>query len=399
LSDRIQRPLVDAAISEQEERRLHAQRLEAIGRLAGGVAHDFNNLLTAIIGYSDLLLRRLNLESEREMVEEILRAGKRASELTHQLLIFSRRQVLKPVVLDLNAVVRGLGGILQRLIGEDVELLTLTNAERGNVLADPGQMEQVILNLAANARDAMPRGGRLTIETANVRLDEEYASRHVSVHPGDYVMLAVTDTGDGMDEETREKIFEPFFTTKLRGKGTGLGLSTVYGIVKQSGGNIWVYSEHGRGTTFKLYFPQTGEPLTSMPNQPRPLNALRKDFTVLLVEDDPGVRGMTERMLKLDGCRVLVADGGPAALEFCKTYEGEIDLLLTDVVMPGLSGTELARQCAEHGRVMPVLYMSGYTDEAVVRHGILERDVEFIQKPFGPDTLMRKVRKVLSQRR
>jgi signal transduction histidine kinase len=281
---RIQRPISDEVLSEQDEQRFHTQRLEAIGRLAAGVAHDFNNLLTAIIGNSDLLLRGLEDNRARDKVEEIRKAAWSAASLTRQLLAFGRRQVLRSVVLDLNVVVRDLSGMLQRLIDEDIKLLTITKAMNGEIWADQCQIEQVIVNLAANARDAMPHGGALTIETENVYLDQNYASQHVATKPGNYVMLAVTDTGSGMDTNTQEMIFEPFFTTKKKGKGTGLGLATVYGIVKQLDGNIWVYSEPGKGTTFKLYFPRTDKALTKIPEQPTPHVIHRQGATVLVVE-------------------------------------------------------------------------------------------------------------------
>lgn len=394
---RIQRPIIDEALSEQDEQRFHAQRLEAIGRLAVGVAHDFNNLLTAIIGNSDLLLKELEDNSARHRVEEIRKAGWSAASLTRQLLAFGRRLVLRSVVLDLNLVVRDVTGILQRLIGEDIELLTITKAMHGEIWADPGQIEQVIVNLAANARDAMPNGGALTIETENVYLDQNYASQHIATKPGNYVMLAVTDTGSGIDADTQDKIFEPFFTTKEKGRGTGLGLATVYGIVKQLGGNIWVYSEPGKGTTFKVYFPWTDKALTKMPEQPTPHFTRRQGATVLVVDDDFAVRGMAEEVLVADGYHVLAAESGQDALELCEHHKGKIDLLLTDVVMPGISAAELVKQCAAKNPAMRVVYMSGYTDETVVRRGILEKNVEFLQKPFGPEDLTRKVGTVLEQ--
>jgi two-component system cell cycle sensor histidine kinase/response regulator CckA len=388
---RIQRPIIDEGLSEQEEQRFHAQRLEAIGRLAGGVAHDFNNLLTAIIGYSDLLLRELKDNSARNKVEEIRKAGWSAASLASQLLAFGRRQVLQSVVVDLNVVVREVSGILQRLIGEDIELLSIMQAKHPEIWADPGQIQQVIINLATNARDAMPHGGALTIETENVYLDEQYASQHIATGPGNYVMLAVTDTGSGMDTDTQEMIFEPFFTTKAKGQGIGLGLATVYGIVKQLGGNIWVYSEPGEGTTFKVYFPWTDKALTKIPERPTPHLTRRQGATVLVVEDDPGVRRMAEEVLIADGYQVLAAENGRDALELCEHHKGKIDLLLTDVVMPGISAAELVKQCAAENPAMRVVYMSGYTDETVVHRGILEKNVEFLQKPFGPDDLTRKV--------
>jgi two-component system cell cycle sensor histidine kinase/response regulator CckA len=388
---RIQRPIIDEALSEQDEQRFHAQRLEAIGRLAGGVAHDFNNLLTAIIGYSDLLLRELDDGSARNKVKEIRKAGWSAASLARQLLAFGRKQVLESIVLDLNVAVRDVSGILRRLIGEDIKLLSITKATHPQIWADPGQIEQVIVNLAANARDAMPHGGTLTIETKNVYLDQDYVSRHIATQPGNYVMLAVTDSGGGMDANTKEMIFEPFFTTKERGKGIGLGLATVYGIVKQLGGNIWVYSEPGEGTNFKIYFPWTDKALTAMPERPTPHLRRRQGGTVLVVEDDPGVRRMTEEVLTAEGYHVLAAENGRDALKFCEQHKGTIDLLLTDVVLPGISAAELVNQCAAENPGMRVVYMSGYTEETVIRRGIVEKNVEFLQKPFGPDELTRKV--------
>ena len=388
---RIQRRIIDERLNEHEEQRFHAQRLEAIGRLAGGVAHDFNNLLTAIIGYSDLLLKEVTDKSARNKVEEIRKAGWSAAGLANQLLAFGRRQVLQSVVVDLNVVVHEVSGILQRLIGEDIELVSIMKAKHPEIWADPGQIEQLIINLATNARDAMPHGGALTIETENVYLDEKYASQHIAIKPGNYVMLAVTDTGSGMDTDTQELIFEPFFTTKAKGQGTGLGLATVYGIVKQLDGNIWVYSEPGEGTTFKVYFPRTNKALTKIPERPTPHLTRRQGATVLVVEDDPGVRKMAEEVLIADGYQVLAAENGRDALELCEHHKGKIDLLLTDVVMPGISAAELVQKCVAENPEMRVVYMSGYTDETVVRRGILEKNVEFLQKPFGPDDLTRKV--------
>jgi two-component system cell cycle sensor histidine kinase/response regulator CckA len=382
-----------------EEQLRQSQKMEAVGKLAGGVAHDFNNLLTAITGYSELSLRRLSLEEPlHRNISEIKKAGERAAGLTRQLLAFSRKQVLQPKVLDLNQVVLETNRLLQRLIGEDIELLTKAKADLGKVKADPGQIEQVLMNLAVNARDAMPNGGALVIETANVYLDENYASRHPSVEPGWYVMLAVSDTGCGMDAETRERIFEPFFTTKEVGKGTGLGLSTVYGIVKQSGGNIWVYSEVGLGTAFKIYLPRADKPeeneasdeMTSSDTE-----ILKGTETVLLVEDEEMVRVMTREILLESGYHILEARNGNEALSVSERYQGPIHLLLTDVVMPQMGGRELAERLSKCRPEMRVLYMSGYTDDAIVRHGVLEEAMAFIQKPFAPDALGRKVREML----
>jgi two-component system, cell cycle sensor histidine kinase and response regulator CckA len=384
-----------------EEQFRQAQKLESVGRLAGGVAHDFNNLLTAINGYADLLLRSPSVEgAQRGRVSEIRRAGERAAGLTRQLLAFSRKQVLQPKLLDLNLIVSDTETMLRRMIGEDVQLHTNLAPGLHAVRADPGQVEQVLMNLAVNARDAMPGGGHLTIETRNVSLDEAYAGRHVAVRPGDYVMMAVSDNGVGMDEATRRQIFEPFFTTKEAGKGTGLGLSTVYGIVKQSGGNVWVYSEVGEGTTFKIYLPRDGQEAAAERGGGQAPEALPSgDETVLLVEDDETVREMTKEALELSGFVVVAAGHGEEALRVCREHRGPIDILLTDVVMPQMGGRTLVERLAEAGRRdLPVIFMSGYTDDAVVRHGILREDVNFIQKPFTPDVLVRKIRAVLDGR-
>ena len=375
-----------------------AQRLEAVGRLAGGIAHDFNNVLTAITGFSGLLLEELPAEDpKRQDVLEIGAAAARAATLTRQLLAFSRKQVLQPVVLDLNTLVRTLDRMLQRLIGEDVKLEIALAPSLAAVRADPGQLEQVIMNLAVNARDAMPRGGRLTIETANVELDEAYARQHPGATPGPQVLLAVTDTGTGMDAETRSHIFEPFFTTKGPGQGTGLGLSTVYGIVQQSGGHIWVYSETGRGSTFKIYLPQAPEavPAADVLTATGPVAGGRE--TVLLAEDDPAVRDVASEILAQKGYRVLRAPDGQSALEMARSHDGEIPLLVTDIVMPGMTGPELATALVAERPGVRVLYMSGYTDDSVVRHGVLMEGTPYLQKPFSSDALARKVREILNR--
>ena len=379
-----------------EEQFRQAQKMEAVGRLAGGVAHDFNNLLTVINGYSDITIGRLSAEDPLRLhVEEVRKAGERAAGLTRQLLAFSRKQVLRPEVIDLNEVVRETEKMLRRLIGEDIVLRVALGPGLGSVKADPGQVEQVLMNLAVNARDAMPRGGRLTIGTENVHLDEEYAARHVSVAPGRYVMLAVSDTGAGMDEETRARIFEPFFTTKEQGKGTGLGLSTVYGIVKQSGGHIWVYSEAGRGTTFKIYLPRVDAGAREHRPAAESAEGLTGTETILLAEDDELVRNMTCIILSDYGYRVLAAENGAAAISIFESTEEPIHLLLTDVVMPGISGRELADRLTRLRPETKVLYMSGYTEDAIVHHGVLEEGVNFLQKPFTPDALARRVREIL----
>jgi len=373
-----------------------SQKMEAVGQLAGGIAHDFNNLLTAILGSTQLLLQATPPgDVRREDVEEIRNAGLRAAELTRQLLAFSRRQVLAPKVLELNAVVANMDKMLRRLIGDDVELATALHAEAGAVNADPGQLEQVLLNLVVNARDAMPGGGRVLIETTRLLLRDELVERRHRLAPGDYVCLAVTDSGLGMDEATQAHLFEPFFTTKEVGKGTGLGLATVYGIVKQSGGYIWVYSEPGRGTTVKVYLPRVpgaAEPPLPAPEPP----ALRGGHeTVLLVEDAAPVRTLARRSLEACGYQVIDAADGPKALELSARHTGEIAVLVTDVVMPGMSGRELAERLAPTRPAMKVLYTSGYTDDAMVRQGVLNAGVAFLQKPFVPDSLARKVREVL----
>jgi PAS domain S-box-containing protein len=375
-----------------------AQRLEAVGRLAGGVAHDFNNVLTAITGYTELLLEELPAgDPKREDVQEIRAAAGRAAGLTRQLLAFSRKQVLQARVLDLNALIETLQRMLQRLIGEDVRLEAALAPGLGAVRADPGQLEQVVLNLAVNARDAMPNGGRLTIETADVVLGADYVREHPTVQPGRYVMLAVSDTGTGMDAETRAHLFEPFFTTKELGKGTGLGLATVYGIVQQSGGHIWVYSEPGRGATFKIYLPRVDAPVET--GQPAQAVAVVEGGgeTVLLAEDDPSVREVTVAILAHKGYRVLRAPDGQTALELARGHGGEIPLLVTDIIMPGMTGRELAEALARERPGVRTLYISGYTDDAVIRHGVLEAGTPYLQKPFTPDDLARKVREVIDR--
>ncbi len=375
-----------------------SQKMEAIGRLAGGVAHDFNNLLTAIIGYSQIALGRLaDDDTIRREIEEIVKAGGRASSLTSQLLAFSRKQMIQMKVLDLNAVVSDMKKMLGRLIGEDIELHTALDPSLGRVKTDPGQMEQVILNLAINARDAMPAGGKLTIETANVYLSDEYAQKRVAIEPGNYVMLAISDTGIGMDQETQSRIFEPFFTTKEQGKGTGLGLSTVYGIVRQSGGYVWVYSEPQQGTVFKIFLPLVEEAALSL-DSPVEAASLNGSETVLVVEDDAGVRGLVCKLLKMKGYSVLEAAGGNHAIEICECHKGAIDLMITDVVMPQMSGCDLAERLMDLRPAMKVLYMSGYTDNSTLHHGVLSTDMAFIQKPFAPESLARKVREVLDEK-
>jgi PAS domain S-box-containing protein len=380
-----------------EEQLRQSQKMDAIGRLAGGIAHDFNNLLTVIAGRAQLILSRLRPEEPIHRDATLVRTtADRAAALTQQLLAFSRKQVLQPQVLDLNAVVTAMEPMLGRLIGEDIDLAVVPAADLGRVKADPGQIEQVIVNLVVNSRDAMPEGGRLTVETANVELDEAYASRHVSVPAGAYVMLAVSDTGEGMDEPTRSRVFEPFFTTKGPGKGTGLGLATVYGIVKQSGGDIRLYSEVGAGTTFEIYLPrvaETAEPADrgAAPALPMP----RGDETVLLVEDEPDVRDLAREVLESCGYTVLQACDAQDAVFMAERHGRPIHLLLTDVIMPRQSGRALVERLRPVLPEMRVLYMSGYTNEAIVRHGVLDPDTLFIQKPFTPAGLGHKVRAAL----
>jgi CheY-like chemotaxis protein len=364
--------------------------------LAGGIAHDFNNLLTVITSYSDLLLEELGTEDPRRGdVAEIRKAGASAAGLTRQLLAFSRQQVLEPRVLDMNAVVSSAETLLKRLIGEDIELVTALAPRLGAIKADPGQLEQVIVNLAVNARDAMPEGGKITIETANVDMDVAYVRDHPLARPGPYVMLSVSDTGTGMDEQTQRRIFEPFFTTKEMGKGTGLGLATVYGIVKQSGGFIWVYSELDHGTTFKVYLPRVTEAVDAPTPRAQPKESPRGTETVLLVEDAAAVRAVSRQVLERLGYAVLEAPDGKAALHLATKHRGPIHLLLTDVVMPELGGRQLAEQLTALRPELKVLYVSGYTDDAVVRHGVLEAGIAYLQKPFTPEILGRRVREVL----
>jgi PAS domain S-box-containing protein len=382
-----------------EQQLRQAQKMEAVGRLAGGIAHDFNNILTAITGYADLLLEDLGAtDPRRQDADEIHKAADRAAGLTRQLLAFSRQQVLQPTVLEVNKLVSDLEKMLRRLLGEDVELGTRLAPTTGRVKADPGQLEQVIMNLAVNARDAMPNGGKLTLETGNVDLDEAYAADHYPARAGPFVLLAVSDTGIGMSEETQAHMFEPFFTTKEKGKGTGLGLATVYGIIKQSGGFIWVYSEVGHGTTFKLYLPRVEE-LAERASQPAqaPARAARGTETVLVVEDEAPVRSVARQVLERHGYTVLEAPSAEAALDIATRYSGTIHLLLTDVVMPGLNGRELASRLATLRPDARVIFMSGYTGDAVTRHGVLEPGSAYVQKPFTPDAIARKVREVLDR--
>ncbi len=385
-----------ASLQEQLQQ---SQKMEAIGQLAGGIAHDFNNLLTVIKGYSQLsLLGFKEGDPLRGNLEEIKNAADKAADLTHRLLAFSRRQILDRKVLDFNIVLRNLEKMLRRVIGEDIELVMHLPKDLGRVKTDPGQIEQVIMNLAVNAKDAMPDGGKLTIETANLDLDEEYTRNHIAVTPGRYVMLAVSDTGVGMTAEIKEKAFEPFFTTKKKGEGTGLGLSTVYGIVKQSEGNIWVYSEPGKGTTLKIYLPRVDEPLDEIRKEGVVKEGLlRGSETILVVEDEEVVLKLAVRILQEQGYRVLEAAQGMDAFLIAEEHQGAIHLLVTDVVMPKMSGRELAERLASLRPGTKVLYMSGYTDNTIAHHGILDKGVNYIQKPFTVDGLAKKVREVLDK--
>src|SRR5512141_1254244 len=387
-------------VRRMEEQLRQSQKMEAVGRLAGGVAHDFNNLLTAISGYSDLLLHRLpEYSTLRRDVEETRKAGDRAATLTHQLLAFSRRQLLQPKVQDMNTVVKNMGQMLRRLVGEDIVLSTDLSPSLPRVKADPGQIEQVIVNLALNARDAMPDGGRITIAPADADLSRAYAVAPPGVRPGPHVLLSVADTGHGMDEETQAHLFEPFFTTKERGKGTGLGLATVYGIVQQSDGHIRVNSAADSGSTFLIYLPRVEAPENGgqgadRPPLPRPSPGTE---TVLLAEDEDAVRQFAREILSGNGYRVLEAGNGREALLLSEAHRGEIHLLLTDVAMPKMSGRELAERILPLRPELRILYMSGYTDDAILRRGVVEDGIPFLQKPFTPEGLARKVREVLDQ--
>ena len=381
-----------------EEELLQAQKMESIGRLAGGVAHDFNNLLTGIFGYAALLEDELQLTDAgaRELVQGIHDSAAKAAALTAQLLAFSRRQVLKPRVIDLNEAIAGIEPLLRRIIGEHISLATIPRAGIGRIRADPSQLEQVIVNLVVNARDAMPDGGTVSIETGLMAFDEVYAQEHFDVSPGDYSMLAVTDEGVGMDADTRLHLFEPFFTTKGPGKGTGLGLATTYGIVKQSGGHIWLYSEPGRGTTFKLYFPTVPIEQEARPPERSKPAPVRGTETVLFVEDEDAVRSIVQTVLARRGYRVLAASNGPQAIAIAQAHDGPIHLVVTDVVMPGMGGRELAAAVARIRPGIRTLFISGYTEDAIVRQGVLDANVAFLPKPFSPDQLARTVSDVLA---
>jgi len=398
-------PLMEGIIVDITERKAlenqlqQARRMEAVGRLAGGIAHDFNNLLTIIKGYVEMATNRSGKQPElRSDLQHIGDASERAGTLVRQLLAFSRKQVLKPKVLDLNSIVLNLEKLLRRLLAETVEMKTVAGKNVGAVKADPSQIEQVIMNLVVNARDAMPKGGRILIETSNVELDDSYSQDHATVRPGRYVMLAVTDTGVGMTSDTVAHIFEPFYTTKESGRGTGLGLSTVYGIVKQSGGYIWVYSEPEKGTTFKVYLPRVEDrvEVSSTAQAPAPAARDGKE-TILLVEDEPAVRELTRMVLSKRGYSVIEALNPADAERLAGSHGAEIHLLLTDVVMPGMSGHELAKRLTARHRNLRVLYMSGYTYNVIAEDGTLEEGLSFLQKPFTPQVLAQKVRETLDR--
>jgi nitrogen-specific signal transduction histidine kinase/CheY-like chemotaxis protein len=385
-----------------EEQFFQSQKMEAIGRLAGGVAHDFNNILTVITGYTDLLLDRHpdHDDPEREEIEQIKKATKQAASLTRQLLAFSRKQVLQPRVLNLNTVVANIETMLRRLIGENIELVTILEPQLGRVKADPGQMEQVIVNLVVNARDAMPNGGKLIIKTTNLELDETFARQHLGAGPGPYVLLTLNDTGHGMDPQTRSHIFEPFFTTKEPGQGTGLGLAIVHGIINQSGGYISVQSEPGQGASFNIYLPRVETPVLATNERSEvPIPSWSGSETILLVEDEDSVRELTRRILLKEGYTVLEAQNGEEALQVLQEYAQPVDLLLTDVIMPGsVNGRELGKSVSLSHPKTKVLYMSGYTDNVIIPNGALDPILAFLAKPFTPHALTRKVREILDAR-
>jgi two-component system, cell cycle sensor histidine kinase and response regulator CckA len=388
----------EAVLRETAQQLRQAQKMEAVGRLAGGVAHDFNNVLSVILICAESLLDGLDQSSPmRGDLEEIRKSGRRAAALTQQLLSFSRQQLLEPAVVDVNEALANLNAMLHRILGEDVTLVFRIADSLGRVIVDPGGLEQVVVNLAVNARDAMPGGGTLTIETANVMLDQEYANAHLGVTPGPHVMFAVTDTGTGMDKATQAHIFEPFFTTKEKGRGTGLGLSTVFGIVQKSNGSIWVYSEPGHGTTFKIYLPRVDQPVAS-PVRPVSKVDLHGSETVLLVEDEDSVRNAARRILTRYGYQVIEARSPAIALDYCEHHPGVIHLLLSDVVMPGMSGPELAGRLLVTRPEMKVLCMSGYADDGMLRRVDWKPQFGFLQKPITTEVLARKLREVLEPR-
>ena len=396
-----ERKQADQEKEKMKARLIQAQKMEAIGTLAGGVAHDFNNILTTIIGNAEFMLMDIDTDNPlTENIEEIKIAGERAAALTRQLLAFSRKQIVQPEILDLNKLLTGIEKMLVRLIGEDIEILMIQESALWKVEIDPGQMEQVIMNLAVNAKDAMPLGGKLTIETVNMDLDENYFDEHgiVEKQPGSYVLLTVSDTGIGMDKGVQEYIFDPFYTTKEKDKGTGLGLSTSYGIVKQNNGFIWVYSEPGQGSTFKIYLPRVKRDIKTEEKEHPPVENLSGSETVLIVEDDNSLRKLVQKSLQPHGYRILVAENGEDALRISKEHEGTIDLIITDVVMPMMGGKETAERLQAIHPQVKVIYMSGYTDDAIVHHGVLAPGLNFLEKPFSPKGLAHKVREVLDKK-
>jgi PAS domain S-box-containing protein len=397
LSDITESKAAESYRLQIEEKIRQFQKMEAVGQLAGGIAHDFNNLLTAISGYAEFLRNSFEPDhANRGYTDEILKSAKRAAQLTSQLLAFSRRQVLQPKVLNLNTVVQGLEGLLHQLIGGNIELQTSLTPGLGNVKADQGQIERVIMNLAVNARDAMPRGGKLIVKTRDLDLDGAYSDHHGRIRTGPHVLLAVSDTGCGISEKVQARLFEPFFTTK--DKGTGLGLATVYGIVKQSGGDIWVYSELDRGTSFKIYLPRVGQPVEPRKKDSTRILPRKGTETVLLAEDSDVVRRLLRELLLQNGYRLIEARHGEEALQLSQDHDGPIDLLITDMVMPHMNGRELAAKLAPLRPRMKVLYMSGYTEEAIARNGVIDPGTAFLEKPFSPNTLARKVRELLDAR-
>jgi signal transduction histidine kinase len=388
-----------AAVVFERERQLeevNRRRLESIGRLAGGVAHDFNNLLGVILGCAELIELSINdTEKIRHLLSQIEQAAQNAATLTKQLLAYSMQQVLEPQVLDLNQVARKIEPLVRRLIGENVDFRVVLEPQLGKIKADPGQVEQVIMNLVINARDAMPRGGKLIVETSNIDVDEAYSSQRPTVPIGEYVLLSVSDTGTGMDKSTLDRIFEPFFTTKERGKGTGLGLATVYGIVKQSGGYIWVYSEPGQGTTFKIYFPKTSEKARVASGTDKIRRSLRGTETVLLVEDQALLRRVVSVMLKSSGYKVLAVESPEKGLQAVREHTGPIELLITDVILPGMNGRALAEEILKMRPETKVLFVSGYTENALILDGQLDLAINFLAKPFTVEALGRKMREIL----
>lgn len=388
----------EAAIARYEEQLRQAQKMEAIGRLAGGVAHDFNNVLSVILSYATMLEQSLHASPDLSGdVKEIRLAALRAADLVAQLLAFSRQQVTQPKVLDVNAMISGMKPMLSRLVGENIELLVEQGPMLGKVKIDPGQLEQVVMNLVINARDAITGHGKIQVETANVDLDEQYVRSHHGAKAGPHVMIAVSDNGAGMEASVKEKIFDPFFTTKALGKGTGLGLSTVFGIVTQAGGNIWLYSEPGKGATFKVYLQRCDEVPASAAGAPKSSALERGSETVLLVEDEPQLRAVTRLILLRHGYHVIAASDGVEALELAKAFRGKIDLVLTDVVMPRMGGAELADKAWAIWPDLKVLFMSGYTENAIVHNHVLDEGIEFLPKPITPDLLLKKLREVLDK--